>query len=195
MAPFAARAAEEREARIRARSSRSVADWTITTRERDLTDRTILALRRPDVRTRPTHESRSRRSPVEPVHPTSDSPWTRMRESPRRAQARCGIAAGGVVAPLLAACAAPDGAPRLVRPCRQRAASPTRQRRRCPVPITVLRRRRRSEHRAGAAAGLRRLQGPAPRHRVGHPGAPGPAAPSGTGSRAPRWSPASRSGS
>ena len=46
---------------------------------------------------------------MEPVHPTSDSPWTRMRG--RRDVLKLGavIAAGGVVAPLLAACAAPSG--------------------------------------------------------------------------------------
>jgi len=46
---------------------------------------------------------------VEPVRPTGDSPWQRMRG--RRDVLRLGaiIAAGGVVAPLLAACASPVG--------------------------------------------------------------------------------------
>ena len=46
---------------------------------------------------------------MEPVHPTSDSTWTRMRS--RRDVLKLGavIAAGGAVAPLLAACAAPSG--------------------------------------------------------------------------------------
>jgi arabinogalactan oligomer / maltooligosaccharide transport system substrate-binding protein len=46
---------------------------------------------------------------VEPVHPTSDNTWTRMRD--RRDVLKLGatIVAGGVVAPLLAACAAPRG--------------------------------------------------------------------------------------
>jgi arabinogalactan oligomer/maltooligosaccharide transport system substrate-binding protein len=46
---------------------------------------------------------------VKPVHQTSDNPWLRMRD--RREVLKLGfvIAAGGVVAPLLAACAAPAG--------------------------------------------------------------------------------------
>ena len=46
---------------------------------------------------------------MEPVRPTSDSPWTRMHE--RRDVLKLGavIATGAVVAPLLAACAAPSG--------------------------------------------------------------------------------------
>jgi arabinogalactan oligomer / maltooligosaccharide transport system substrate-binding protein len=48
---------------------------------------------------------------VKPVHPTSDSPWMRLRD--RREVLKLGalIAAGGTVAPLLAACAAPSAAP------------------------------------------------------------------------------------
>jgi raffinose/stachyose/melibiose transport system substrate-binding protein len=46
---------------------------------------------------------------LEPVRPTSDGTWTRMRR--RRDVLKLGavIAAGGVVAPLLAACAGPSG--------------------------------------------------------------------------------------
>ena len=85
---------------------------TITTPERDLTGRTILALRWPRRGKRPygsTTRTVSQGGLVEPVHPTSDSPWTRMRS--RRDVLKLGavIAAGGAVAPLLAACAAPSG--------------------------------------------------------------------------------------
>jgi len=45
---------------------------------------------------------------VEPLDPTSDSPWKRMRSRRDVLKLGAGIAAGGAVAPLLAACSAPS---------------------------------------------------------------------------------------
>jgi arabinogalactan oligomer / maltooligosaccharide transport system substrate-binding protein len=53
---------------------------------------------------------------VDPVHPTGDGPWVRMRD--RREVLKLGfvIAAGGAVAPLLAACSSPIGSAASVAP-------------------------------------------------------------------------------
>ena len=46
---------------------------------------------------------------MEPVHPASDDPWTRVHGRRDVLKLGVAIAAGGAVAPLLAACAAPGG--------------------------------------------------------------------------------------
>ena len=48
---------------------------------------------------------------MEPVHPMSDAAWIRMRSRRDVLKLGLGIAAGGAVAPLLAACTSPSGTP------------------------------------------------------------------------------------
>ena len=154
---------------------------TITTRERDLTGRTDYPRSPPAPtgvapRIHDAHGSVTGGS-VEPVHPTSDSRWTPMRS--RRDVLKLGA--------LIAAERRDRSAARRVRRAGRKrsglrrsssARSPSAHRHppthALSGPITVLAGRRRSEHRTGAEEGLRRLQGPEPRHRVGHPGDPGP---------------------
>ena len=198
MAPSRRERRRSREASPRpdhARRDRSTGG--ITTRERDLTEPNHTRSPPADRRGSDRDARRSTRSsPVEPVHPTSDSPWTRMRSRRDVLKLGAAIAAGGVVAPLLAACAAPSGQRSGLGRLRVSAARhpPRLSARPCPVPS-------RSWSAAAIRAPSRRCSRstttsrPSTRPSSGTSGRSRAWARNGIGSRAPRWSPASRSGS
>ena len=134
---------------------------------------------------------------MEPVRPASHSAWTRMHG--RRDVLRLGavIAAGGVVAPLLAACAAPSGSEgAFVAPGAGSSVAPSVAATTPALsgPITVL-------AEGGDPSTEPALEKVYDDFKAQNPGIewdirrPPASALNGIASRAPRWSPASRWGS